>query len=78
LDGHGTIEYSKSIDNHLVSVVAKENDAGEWVIISCWVEPPYPGSVDEAKKLRYQQYLHSGFWGKLWLHLKRQLFGQDF
>lgn len=78
LDSHGTMEYSKSINNHLVSVVAKKNNAGEWIIISCWAEPPFAGSSDIAKKQRYQAYLRAGFFGKLWFHVKRQLLGQEF
>jgi hypothetical protein len=78
LDNHGTMQYQKSFGSSVITVVAKKNDAREWVVISFWIDPPLPGSTDERKKIRYQKYMHSGFWGKLWMHLKRAMFNQDF
>lgn len=71
----GAIEYQKRFDTFLVTVVAKRNEKNEWIIISAWIDPPFPGSADAKQKTTYHQYQKAGFWGKLWLTLKKQLTG---
>ena len=38
----GTMEYKRSLGEHKVTVVAKQNEKSEWVILSCWIDPPFP------------------------------------
>lgn len=73
----GSLEYTKRFGKSLVTVVAKKNDKGEWIILSNWIDPPLYGTQDYYKKQKYQKfqksYQEAGFWGKLWLEIKRQL-----
>ncbi len=49
----GSTEYQKYVGNSLVTVIAKKNEEGEWIILSCWVDPPLPGTIDYIKKQDY-------------------------
>ena len=69
----GTYEFQKRVGKSLITIIAKQNEKYEWIILSCWIDPPLPGSIDIIKKQRWQQYQKAGFWGKLWLTLLRQL-----
>ena len=44
-----TFEFIKKLDIYTVSVIAKQNEKREWVILSCWIDPPLAGSVDLMK-----------------------------
>lgn len=68
-----TWEYTKTIRGHLITIIAKQNESSEWIILSCWADPPFAGSVDIKKNAEYRKYKKAGFWGKFWLTLKRQL-----
>lgn len=68
-----TFEYQKKINNSLVTVIAKQNERREWLILSCWVKPLSTGSLDLKEKEKYEKYQQASFWGKLWLTLIRQL-----
>ncbi len=69
----GTIEYQKNFGKSLVTVIAKKNDRGEWIILSCWIDPPLAGSIDVYKKEAWKKYQKAGFWGKLFYVIKKQL-----
>ena len=69
----GSIEYRKRYGRSLVTVIAKKNENGEWLILSCWIDPPMPGTEDEKKLHAYRDYQRAGFWGKVWKIVKRQL-----
>lgn len=73
----GTMEYQKRFGPSLVTVIAGKTEKNEWLILSCWIDPPLPGSIDIGKKeawLSYRkQYEKAGFWGKLWLVFLKQL-----
>lgn len=71
----GATEFYKRFGDHHVSVIAKQNEKNEWVIISAWIDPPMPGTRDFRKKEIYKKYKKAGFWGKAWLSLKKQLYG---
>jgi hypothetical protein len=68
-----TVEFHKKIGIHSVTVIATKNERSEWVLLSCWVEPPMPGSIDIEKKKTYQEYKNASVWKKLWMNLKKQL-----
>lgn len=44
--GNGTSEFVKVINDRTITVIAKQNDRREWIIMSCWAKPPFPGSLD--------------------------------
>lgn len=69
----GGMEYRKKDGDLLVTLIAKQNQKREWVVISVFVDPPLSGSPDAKKKEQYQQYQKASGWGKLWLTLKTQL-----
>ncbi|GIW59637.1 MAG: hypothetical protein KatS3mg087_0703 [Patescibacteria group bacterium] len=68
-----TWEYQKKFQNHQVTVVAKQNEQKQWIILSCWVDPPFAGSIDIRKQNFYKKYQKAGFWGKFWLTFLRQI-----
>jgi hypothetical protein len=70
----GTTEFEKKFGEHTITVIAKQNDRKEWIVLSCWVDPPYAGTKDFRKKEIYKQYQKAGFWKKVWLSLKKQLY----
>lgn len=72
---HGAFEYQKQFGSSRVTLIAKQNDKYEWIVLSAWIDPPLPGSPDAKQKVAYHQYQKASFWGKLWLTLKKQLTG---
>ncbi|HVZ58303.1 MAG TPA: hypothetical protein VG935_00915, partial [Patescibacteria group bacterium] len=71
----GTMEYQRRFGPSLVTIIAKQNERREWIILSNWIDPPLPGTMDYYKKEEYKRYQKSGFWGKIFLSFKKQLFG---
>lgn len=71
----GTMEYQKKFGESLVTIIAKQNEKREWIIVSCWVDPPLAGSIDIQKKKAYLEYKKAGFWGKFWITIRKQLLG---
>lgn len=69
----GTTEYIKKIADKTVTVIAKQNEKQQWVVLSAWTDPPYPGTKDHKNQQYYHTYRKAGFWGKIWLTLKNQL-----
>lgn len=68
----GTTEYIKQVGKSKITIVATQNEKKEWIILSCWVDPPLPGSIDLTTKQDYQKYQRASFWGKLFMTFKRQ------
>lgn len=66
-------ERVKKFGNYSVSIIFKHNEKNEVVIISCWMDPPFPDTRDAREKKRWEKYKKSGFWGKLWFTLLKQL-----
>ncbi len=52
----GTLEYTRKYGVSRVTVIVKENEKNEKVILSCWIDPPMPGTKDARKKARYLRY----------------------
>lgn len=66
-------KFQKRFGAILVSIVAKQNEKREWVIISCWADPPLPGSPDAKKQEQYWKYQRASGWKKWWLAFKKQI-----
>lgn len=70
----GTREVTKRFGRHVVTLITKQNEKGEWIVLSAWVDPPYYGTTDYEKRQKYNQYMKewrsAGFWGKIWLEIK--------
>lgn len=69
----GTTESRKRFGNSTVTIISKQNDRREWIILSCWIDPPLPGTEDYRKREAYNKYRRAGLWGKIWLTLRKQL-----
>lgn len=71
---HGTKEYQRRFGRSLVTIIAKQNEKSEWIVVSCWIDPPLYGTHDYVKKQKYNAkmdtYRKASFWGKVWLDLK--------
>jgi len=78
LDGQGTMEYKRSFGNSVVTVIAKRNDRRQWIILSCWIDPPLPGTLDAKRRQWYQKFRQAGFWKKLRMQLLSLLTGRDY
>ena len=70
-----SIEFQKKFGDSMVSIIAKKNERGEWIILSCWIEPPLAGTQDSRKKKEYITYQKASTFGKILRMVKRQLFG---
>jgi len=69
----GKLELQKKIEGRTVTAIIKENERGEKIVISCWINPPFPGTRDAKQKKRYHQMQKGSFWKKLWLTFLNQL-----
>lgn len=69
----GSTEYIKYKGSHKITVIAKPNEKREWIVISAWIDPPLPGSIDIKKRDQYRKYQKASPLGKLWLTLRSQI-----
>ncbi|RJQ24419.1 hypothetical protein C4577_07965 [Candidatus Parcubacteria bacterium] len=69
----GTIEFQKRVGKSLITIISKKNEKNEWIILSCWIDPPLPGSIDILKQEQYKKYQKAGFWKRLFISFKNQL-----
>lgn len=70
---HNTTERRKKFGNSEISIIFTHNERNEAIVVSCWVEPPLPGSKDAKEKEWWNRYKKAGFWGKIYLTLIKQL-----
>ena len=79
-----TTEFIKKIDIHTITVIAKKNEIGEWVVLSVWMDPPLPGTKDHRKREKYLNNLNkmrtmgkkmqgASPLKKLWLTFRKQI-----
>ncbi len=70
----GTYEYGKKHGKKYVTVIVKPSDSSKAVVVSCWIDPPEPGTEDWKDKNYYVQYKRArSIWGQLWVLFKQQL-----
>lgn len=69
----GTTESRKRFGNSTVTIISKQNEKRKWIILSCWIDPPLPGTLDFKKREDWQKYKKVSVWGKVWYTLKKQL-----
>jgi hypothetical protein len=72
-NSNGSVEYQKRVQQSLVTTIVKQNEHNEWIVLSCWINPPLPGTEDEKRHKNYKRYQRAGFWGKVVLEILRQL-----
>ncbi|MCL4416591.1 MAG: DUF4258 domain-containing protein [Actinobacteria bacterium] len=66
-------EYQKRFSSQTVAAIIKTNEKGENIILSCWIDPPNPGTRDFRRKKRYYQMQKAGVLKKLWLTFLEQI-----
>jgi hypothetical protein len=69
----GSYEYQRRFGASTVTVIAKQNERREWLVLSCWIDPPLPGTKDHKQRQHYLAYRNAGFWKRLWLTFKAQI-----
>jgi len=67
-----TWEYLKKFGKQTVTLIVINNNQGEKVVISAWINPPIFGTKDYQQKQRYQEYYKSSGLKKIWLIIKEQ------
>lgn len=67
------IELQKRIDDRTVTAIYVHNERREKIVISCWINPPFPGTKDAKQRARYHQMQKVSFWKKMWLTVLNQL-----
>jgi hypothetical protein len=70
---NGSTVYEKTYHDSLISIVAKKNERGQWLILSCWINPPLPGTEDARKHEQWKMYKKAGFWTRILLTIKHQI-----
>jgi len=68
-----TYTLKKTGQDATITLIVKQNEKKEWLIVSAWIDPPIYGTADHKKREAWKQYKNSGFWGKLWYVIKKQL-----
>lgn len=69
----GTTEFKKRFGTSTVTLIAKKNEKGQWVVLSNWIDPPLFGTEDYKKREEWKKYKKANFWGKLFYIFKKQL-----
>jgi len=69
----GTMQYEKKIESSTITLIVKQNEKREWVILSGWIDPPLFGTKDYKQREEWKKYKKAGFWGKIWYQVKKQL-----
>ena len=75
---NSTTRYQKKIDKSLITIVAKQNEKSEWIILSTWADPPLPGSNDARQRDNYRKYQKAPVWKKILITAFSQITGSKF
>jgi hypothetical protein len=66
----GSTEFIKKMENKTITVIAKKNEKGEYIVISAWMDPPLPGTRDAKQEQFYKNYQKAKGLKKFWLTLR--------
>lgn len=66
-------QYEKTIGEQRVSAIVKQNEKGENIVLSAWVNPPNPGTADYKRKKRFFEAKNASIAKKLWLTFLNQV-----
>lgn len=61
----GGMEFIKWVGKSKITLIAKKNERGEWLVISNWIDPPLEGTTDYYKATDYKAYKKMPWWAKL-------------
>lgn len=68
-----TTKYRKRFDYQTVTVIVKQNERGENLILSSWIDPPNYGTSDYKKGQRYKDMKKASNLKKLWFTFLNQI-----
>lgn len=74
----GAREFVKQFGPSQVTVVAHQNERNQWIVVSCWIDPPVYGTKDWYKRERYGRYKKAPWWQKILMLVGKQLGSYDF
>jgi hypothetical protein len=66
-------ELQKKFGQQTVTFIVKKNNRGEYVMISCWIDPPMAGTKDARRRKRYLNMRNTKGLKKIWLLLLYKL-----
>jgi hypothetical protein len=66
-------QYQKRIGKQKFGAVVRENNQGQDVILSAWVDPPNPGTTEYRRKKRFYEAKKASLAKKLWLTFLNQI-----
>jgi hypothetical protein len=69
----GSHKFIKRVGGSTITIIAKQNNKREWIILSCWIHPPLTAWAKQ-KDQDFRNYKRAGFWGKFWYTIKGQIF----
>lgn len=69
----GSIEVTREYGNQKIHVVVKENEKSEFIVLSCWINPPNHGSVDFKNKQYYKKLKKASGIKKFWYTFLKQV-----
>lgn len=68
----GTIEFAREFGNQKAHAIVKENEKGEYIVLSCWINPPNHGTKDFKSEKLYKDKRNASGIKKIWLTLLNQ------
>lgn len=69
----GSFKFQKKFQKSTVTLIAKQNEKSEWIVLSAWIHPPLLGSEDFKKQEEYRKYRQTKGLKRILLAFKRQL-----
>ena len=72
---NGGTKFERRFDKSTVTVIAKKNERGEWIVLSNWIDPPLYGTEDHKNREAYKQYKKASGIKKFFLALIKQIRG---
>lgn len=70
---NNSIKYEKKVHDSMISIIIKENEKRELIVLSCWIDPPMSGSHAQREKEEYKKYKKASVIGKIVYLVKKQL-----
>lgn len=66
-------EYRKRFASQTVTLITKNNEHGETLLLSAWIDPPNRGTADYKKKENYNKMKNGSGIRKIWITLRSQI-----
>lgn len=63
----GKLELKKEFGNFTVTVITTTSTEGKYLILSSWINPPIPGTIDYKNRSYFKKLRKAGNLKKFWL-----------